>query len=202
MKILIEGCDFSGKTTLAKNLKYYIEKNYDSCEYYHNPKGHLEISRNLYEEIKQETDEVIKNTKLLLSHANNVKEINKIATNNHTVVDRSIFSYYAYQLRHKSIEDTYQLFYDYLGFSQQDFYFDVAVGLTANLEDLKKRAKKQNDELDDYFIQNMFEIKACFDNFKDDILIDSPVKLSYNTSMFGEQDLLNEITRVLDGRIE
>ena len=198
MKILIEGTDYSGKSTLAKDLKRWFEtEKQQSFVYYHNPKGLTPESNELYESIKNETDMREKEIKILLSHSINQKEIDSISQTQNVIVDRSIYTFYAYQMNHLNDQEICDLVYK--AFDFPNFSFDAAFCLTSEKHIARLRAQKRvdNDPLDDYFLNNFFKVKRIFDCFDQTNLIDSNVKKLYDTSEMTHSDLLEKAKRTI-----
>lgn len=194
MKILIEGADYTGKTTVAKKLKKHIDKNYkDGCIYFHNPEGLNNHSIQLYEKIKNTNDLTLKSIYLLESHHINQQTIDELSQKTNVVVDRSIFSYRCYQMIQFSEEQTLSLINEY--FNLPKFDFDCAIGLTATKEELIRRAKerKGNDSLDDYFLQNIERVTEMFESFEETQIIESPRKVCYDTTSMSIDDVYNKI---------
>ena len=182
MIVLIEGVDFTGKTTIAQMLKKHIDSiSDDGCVYFHNPEGLNDESRELYDKIKNTKDQTLKDIYLLQSHYLNQKKINKLAKTTNVVVDRSIFTYCMYNMN--GDDDSVISLTEHL-FDFPKYHFDYAIGLNADIEELQRRAKNRghNDVLDDYFLKHLVSIKRHMDNFEYTTVFDSDVRLCYDTT--------------------
>lgn len=150
--IIIEGPDFVGKTGLAKALTETPD--FSPAVYFHCPAGQSEFTQSLYSLLKVHADSIDELTKqymILASHAENIKAMNALKAEGKIVfADRSYFSMMAYQ--------------DIDCYGLPLLEYDLILLLDASEDEILHRRKLRvgNDSLDDYFIKNMGEIKARY----------------------------------------
>lgn len=192
MKILIEGTDFSGKTTLAKKIKKYIDQ-HDSCIYFHMPKGRTEESRTLYDNIKSERRTGAKDIKILLSHYYNSEYV--LNTNSNMVVDRSILSFCCYQNIDPELIKQMMV-----SFEIPTLEFDLAFCYVCDGDAIKERMNRTNDSLDEYYLSNVANIMKNYSIFPHTDLFDCERHNRYfiDSSDMSEDDMFEGAKEVID----
>lgn len=154
--IVIEGTDFSGKTTTAKNLASNIGAMFFAC-----PKGETQLSETLYERLKSDTvDARTKDAITLALHVENSKRILcRASEGQDIVVDRNYLSLLAYAQNY---------FRDFITMNQHYYKLfepDLTVILYAQDDILLKRYAERNelDALDEYFKDNIKRISYFYE---------------------------------------
>lgn len=157
---IIEGMDYTGKTTVAKKLA----EHYDGM-YIHSPTGSLvdPFVGDVYDILKEHPD-MRRSTKAALMLACNIeccRGANEAKENGETVfMDRSIFSMYPYQkISINELKAMTTLF----NFEFPNF--DEMFLLTADVSSILLRHElRDSDNLDDYFLANMERIRKNYQN--------------------------------------
>jgi len=162
--IVVEGYDGTGKTTLAKSLAIKMKNGI----YFPNPKGRSSFTKDMYVLMKKHIDinEDAKILMFLANHIININDMNKLKDQGKTVIcDRSILSTLAYQFI--TVHRLRELLHST---KVPDLNYDKAIVLTANMNTVMTRIGHRGpDDLDQYFISNLFSIKDCYDTLRHDI---------------------------------
>ncbi len=160
--VLFEGCDYSGKTSVAKALASMDPKG----TYYHSPSGSTSTTHTLYEILKSNAPDINTDVKLLFMLAANILGINAMNSlkreyHQNVYADRSILSMLVYQ-------SVSILTYNELSklFTIPQLDVDRVFLFTADVPTLMNRfrARANKDSLDDFFMRHIDDICARYRN--------------------------------------
>lgn len=157
--IVIEGVDYTGKTTLARELTKRT-----GGVYYHSPSGQAGmVTEDLYGLLRgRQMQDGTKAAIMLATNIENITRMNELKAEGETVIaDRSIFSMFAYQ--GLPIKETLTLF------NVPQFDYDLVVHLDAKYHTILERHNARGaDALDEYFIEHQKRIEWTYsENFHD-----------------------------------
>lgn len=186
---LIEGHNYTGKTTLARAL---VDDN-ELSSYYHSPEGVNEFTRRNYKTLKESRD-VNDETRALLMLANSIVIINYLNTmkdNGFTcVLDRSLLSTFVYQ----NIE--YDNFKELLKYAKvPELNHDEIFILLADKDTVVERASNRDTRvLDSHFMDNMDGIITKYHQYADVIYPDAHLIFTDDST---ETDVFKKVKSLL-----
>lgn len=186
--ILIEGYDFTGKTSVCNHL---VEE-YDGY-YFHNPEGKTDLTRTTYNLIKdnKNMDETTKLLLILSTFSENINYINKMKHDGKTIiVDRGILSVYCYQfINFESFTNLMSII------DMPKMEVDEVFVLTASIEALKDRMQKRGeDNLDSYFFTNIEKIMTKYHEHYADFY---PKAHKISTTTKTEKETIKRVSAIL-----
>ena len=186
--IVVEGCEATGKSTLAKKL---VEK-YDGI-YFHCPSGILDLTKKIYGIISEYgMDERTKKLLMMATHIENINTMNDLKNSGEVVIcDRSILSAYAYQ--HFSLVQ-FQEFSKNVELPTLNY--DFAFVLTACIDTIKDRLETRGKDVGDtYFLAN---IERIINKYNNDFDVFYPAAHKLNTTIKDENIIFKKVIQIIE----